>query len=55
MRINEVYHLIVYCLNCIRRDQNKADKLDSTEQLCFDKHYPCLKQTCYAQVNDVAC
>jgi hypothetical protein len=22
MKLNEVYHLIIYCLNCIRRDQN---------------------------------
>jgi hypothetical protein len=21
MKLNEVYHLIIYCLNCIRRDE----------------------------------
>jgi hypothetical protein len=24
MKLNEVYHLIIYCLNCIRRDQNST-------------------------------
>ena len=26
MKLNEVYHLIIYCLNCIRRDQNSTYK-----------------------------
>jgi hypothetical protein len=26
MKVNEVYHLIIYCLNCIRRDQNSTYK-----------------------------
>jgi hypothetical protein len=26
MKLNEVYHLIIYCLNCIRRDRNSTYK-----------------------------
>ena len=26
MKVNKVYHLIIYCLNCIRRDQNSTYK-----------------------------
>ena len=26
MKLNAVYHLIIYCLNCIRRDQNSTYK-----------------------------
>ena len=26
MKLNEVYHLIIYCLSCIRRDQNSTYK-----------------------------
>ena len=26
MKLNEVYHLIIYCLNCIRHDQNSTYK-----------------------------
>jgi hypothetical protein len=28
MKLNEVYHLIIYCLNCIRREQNTTYKTD---------------------------
>jgi hypothetical protein len=28
MKLNEVYHLIIYCLNCIGRDQNSTYKTD---------------------------
>jgi hypothetical protein len=30
MKLNEVYHLIIYCLNCIRRDQNSTYKTGLT-------------------------
>jgi hypothetical protein len=26
MKLNEVYHLVIYCLNCIRHDQNSMHK-----------------------------
>jgi hypothetical protein len=33
MKLNEVYHLIIYCLNYIRRDQNSTYKTGLSLQL----------------------